>query len=196
MEIWKISKDRGLRLHSARALVMPCFLPFWESTSYSAECEVSSSLSYLGFPEPPSDKRKGLHTFFVFNQNFILKSGDAKTRLMYYDEVELSGVEKLFDEYLENRRCYLSKIEKKLIALNKGEKNYLTIDNRIIELSPLMETSLSHHDSEVKVIISDMKQRNHKEEASSNTSSRTDNLKNNKYSPNNPYPPKVNAEKE
>lgn len=67
MEIWKISTDRGLRLHSARALVMQCSFPFWGGTSYNAECEVSSSLSYLGFPEPPSDKRKRLHTFVSGN---------------------------------------------------------------------------------------------------------------------------------
>ena len=58
--------DRGLRLHSARALFMPCSAPLWGNTSYSAECEVSSSLFYLGIPEPPSDKRKGLHTFLLF----------------------------------------------------------------------------------------------------------------------------------
>ena len=104
MEIWKISKDRGLRLHSARALVMLCSLPFWEDTSYSAECEVSSSLSYLGFPEPPSDKRKRLHTFV-----FVRQVGSLPIRLITNEKLLIVTINSRSWKRVENEMIICSR---------------------------------------------------------------------------------------
>ena len=80
MEIWKISKDRGLRctplVHCICCTLscsgrIPHIMP---SVGYP------SSLFYLGFPEPPSDKRNGSTLLLYYNPLTRSQRKDTETR--------------------------------------------------------------------------------------------------------------------
>ena len=80
MEIWKISKDRGLRctplVHCICCTLscsgrIPHIMP---SVGYP------SSLFYLGFPEPPSDKRNGSTLLLYYNPLTRSQRIDTETR--------------------------------------------------------------------------------------------------------------------